>query len=190
MAAQLVGEQFVSMSKTTTPKIQTMTRKSGARNPEPCAKNSEAGGVARLTVDRCPQRQVLRRNFLLVVLAGLHIISPFGPSGVQGEPPNHPMYVTGVSKQVTGRVDVPSTIPNHHPDFQQQTQQADSNGFSDIFSKGRWTNMQSYSEPTLNELCVLLPEYCLKAKAENTRKKYSMAATLVIFDGVWMLCGQ
>ena len=75
-----------------------MTRKKGVRNREPCAKNSEAGGVARLTVDWCPQRQVLRRNFPTVVLAGLHLISPFGTSGVQGKPPNHPMYITGVSR--------------------------------------------------------------------------------------------
>ena len=61
-------------------------------------KKSEAGGVARLTVDWCPQRQVLRRNFPTVVLAGLHLISPFGTSGVQGKPPNHPMYITGVSR--------------------------------------------------------------------------------------------
>ena len=86
MTAQLFGEEFVNTNKTTSQKIRMMTRKSGVRNREPCAKNSEAGGVVRLTVDRCPQRKVYQAQRPTIILAGLHLISPFGPSGVQGEP--------------------------------------------------------------------------------------------------------
>ena len=46
--------------------------------------------------------------------------------------------------------------------------------FSDVFRTGLWKEL-STEDPSLQELSSLLPEYCLKSRADSTQRKYRYA---------------
>ena len=112
MAAHLIGEQLWIRTK-------RLRRRFGRlqENPE-CGIASHAPKIQRQGAwHRCPQRQVLYYCF-----AETSFNQPFWSFGAWRRTPTHPMYFTSVLRQVTGRVNVPSTTRNHYLDFQPQVQ--------------------------------------------------------------------
>ena len=116
MATQLAGEQFLEYEQNDYAKHSDDDKK--IRSAESRAMRQKFRGRGRGTPYSRPMSTAVGSQAQLPTIGsgGTLFNQPFR-SFAGSRTPNHPMYVTGVLRQATGRVDVPSTTHNHNLDF-------------------------------------------------------------------------